>query len=599
MDGVPAFWLPLDGPFRVALQFRVGQGHEPLSHRGISHLVEHLAFASLMERDHEKNGFVDEQRTVFWASGSEDEVASFLLDVATTIAHLPEARVETERRILSVEASRRGPSLAGSMLSWRYGPTGVGLLGYDELGLRWLDAAHVQYWADQNFTRQNAALWLSGPPPRGLQLPLRDGARLSWPKSKDADVPLPYCLRQATHLTGVGLLVDRDIATSSLIRIAERRLQTRLRHELGVAYEVGGGYLRVDAQTGHVVLGADSLPEQAGEVLREILVALQELAAEGPNDAEVQRDIDLLSRAHGDENAALGWLDSYALSELLGEDEPRTPAQNVSEIREATGHQGKRLTRFLASAIAVLNREAEPPGEPFVSGDVWSKDVAEGRGFPPAGRDDGRRLIVGDVALSVVMGEDRRATVQFDRCPACLWWADGSRVLYGEDGFLLRVKPWEWKDGNAAIALIDSNADPTAFVAMGEGTGPPPVAPPRPSVLPATSRGQRRARILGWLLWVLISALLLGLALSPPQRSTEGPYGITIQLDCGSRSSVAVVLHGLPSTVGAAERRPCREQATGSALGGLVGLVSIVFAAWIAWRWRRRDLARRRAGPAG
>ena len=76
IDGVPTFWHPAPGPLRAALIFRVGRADEQLAQAGISHLVEHLTLASLGERDHPVNGFVDHHRTVFYSSGSAEEVGT-------------------------------------------------------------------------------------------------------------------------------------------------------------------------------------------------------------------------------------------------------------------------------------------------------------------------------------------------------------------------------------------------------------------------------------------------------------------------------------------------------------------------------------------
>jgi len=43
VDGVPAFWVPAEGPLRASLVFRTGQVDEPLHQRGWTHLLEHLA----------------------------------------------------------------------------------------------------------------------------------------------------------------------------------------------------------------------------------------------------------------------------------------------------------------------------------------------------------------------------------------------------------------------------------------------------------------------------------------------------------------------------------------------------------------------------
>src|SRR5688572_14080406 len=86
IDGVPTFWLNAPGPLRAMLLFRVGQADEILPEAGISHLVEHLAFSTLDDLDHAHNGFVDHDRTAFWAAGEPDEVVAFLNGITAALA---------------------------------------------------------------------------------------------------------------------------------------------------------------------------------------------------------------------------------------------------------------------------------------------------------------------------------------------------------------------------------------------------------------------------------------------------------------------------------------------------------------------------------
>ena len=86
---MPVHFAELPGAFSAALMFRTGRSDEPLGCCGISHLVEHLALYALRHPAHPYNGFVDLTRTVFFASGTRDEVAAFLRDVAAALADLP------------------------------------------------------------------------------------------------------------------------------------------------------------------------------------------------------------------------------------------------------------------------------------------------------------------------------------------------------------------------------------------------------------------------------------------------------------------------------------------------------------------------------
>jgi hypothetical protein len=52
--------------------------------------------------------------------------------------------------------------------------------------------------------------------------------------------------------------------------------------------------------------------------------------------------------------------------------------------------------------------------------------------------------------------DDRRVTIRFDRCEAMTRWPDGTRQLYGSDGFGAQFRPEEWVDGESAGAAIDA-----------------------------------------------------------------------------------------------------------------------------------------------
>jgi zinc protease len=79
IDGVPVFSLPLSGPLRATLMFRVGFADETLPRLGITHLVEYLALFCLMAASDSSrvNGWVEPTRTRFTVSGTPSEVKAF------------------------------------------------------------------------------------------------------------------------------------------------------------------------------------------------------------------------------------------------------------------------------------------------------------------------------------------------------------------------------------------------------------------------------------------------------------------------------------------------------------------------------------------
>ena len=90
------------------------------------------------------------------------------------------------------------------------------------------------------------------------------------------------------------------------------------------------------------------------------------------------------------------------------------------------------------------------------------------------------KLVVGSTGVSVAPGEEGLVTVPFEECVAVLRWDDGSRLLWGADGFRVLVEPWEWRGGPEAIAAIDHAVPVDRSVRVGEGSGPPPARRRRP-----------------------------------------------------------------------------------------------------------------------
>ena len=164
--GIPVWFSDVPGPCFASLMFRVGIADETLSTCGITHLVEHLALYTLGRRDHQYNGFVDDVRCVFYASGEEDEVLEFLRPgLGAAVADLPEERLEAEGASCAPRPAKAATcTRACARTATRAG--GYGLVNYHELGLRWLEAEQVNAWARERFTTGNAVLWMTPSRPR-------------------------------------------------------------------------------------------------------------------------------------------------------------------------------------------------------------------------------------------------------------------------------------------------------------------------------------------------------------------------------------------------------------------------------------------------
>lgn len=122
VDGVPVVVVEAAGPSRCALIFRVGRADETLPTSGITHLVEHLAMHAVGRTRYDTNAFVDPLRTVFHATGTPEQLTSFLQTVTGALAELPLHRLDGERRIVQTEAAGRGRGPYDEMLTFRFGP---------------------------------------------------------------------------------------------------------------------------------------------------------------------------------------------------------------------------------------------------------------------------------------------------------------------------------------------------------------------------------------------------------------------------------------------------------------------------------------------
>ena len=65
-------------------------------------------------------------------------------------------------------------------------------------------------------------------------------------------------------------------------------------------------------------------------------------------------------------------------------------------------------------------------------------------------------MIVGPEGVSWQNAEGRSLTVRFDDCVGVLAGSNGVRVLWGRDGFSVRVVPADWRGGPDAVARIDA-----------------------------------------------------------------------------------------------------------------------------------------------
>lgn len=177
IDQVITIWTDAPPPLRAGLLFRTGLADETLITAGQCHLIEHLALSAVSDAGQRHNGYIAGIVTGFLTVGQAQEVSSFIASICEALGSLPGNRLEGEKQILAAENAARQYDFRLNLLTRRYGVTGHGLVGALPLGLRMATIEQLQNYSTQRFTKENAVLWLSGPPPTDLLLSLPHGMK--------------------------------------------------------------------------------------------------------------------------------------------------------------------------------------------------------------------------------------------------------------------------------------------------------------------------------------------------------------------------------------------------------------------------------------
>jgi hypothetical protein len=466
VDGVPVFWLPDARRSIISLQFRVGRSDEPFPKMGCTHLVEHLAFFRMSSMREHSNGFVDNIRTVFAAHGTPDELSTFVAGIAQAIHNLPIDRLDDESRILRTEAKRRSSSIWEQLAWFRFGAIGHGSLNLPEFGLGSITGDDLEAWTRTWFTRANAAVWIAGPLPGDLRIPLPSGTRRPVPPSEAlAEIRLPAWTGGAIPGIAMGLVVPRTTATAMGGRILTRRLEQRLRYDLGASYEVSIAYNALDAREGLQSYFASCLKGEATRVRDAFVEVVETFHRDGPTAEELASDIQGFRRSLEDPDVAMGDLDRAVSNELIGMAQDgrlvllaAPEATMPEEIRGAMRHaiDGALLVGPVSERPGVGSSLPwhDYPGRSVLALDGRRFDLASRR-LPWQPRTE--QLVVGLDGVTWLDAQERPVTVRYRDVVGLVVEADGTRWLFGRDGFRVIVNPAAWKHGAEAAAAVDRN----------------------------------------------------------------------------------------------------------------------------------------------
>lgn len=472
-DGVPIFWADAPPPFVATIIFRTGRADESLTTSGITHLVEHLAIPIDEPSGVDVNGGVTGTETMFFTAGPRERALKAFEAILRGLGDLPLDRLETERRILRTEAasSSGDPVLAAAAL--RFGPTGHGLGAYDELGLNRLGAAEVEEWWRDQFTAENAAICMSGRPPGKFEIPLMRGERKALPPVVTiTDLELPaHNVGGASGGVSASLILRRSFAANAVLSIAGTRVRRRLRFEHGVSYGAQSVYDVLTPEVAHAVVLADCLDERVPAARDGLMSILRELAEEGPTVDELRDGAESLEAKLAEPSEIAGFLYGQASEELSGGD-VYGPAE-LAERRAAVTPES--AATALADAMSSLLLTT-PDGTsdvlsgleryPLTSPRRVSGQTHRLRGLHVKGDLRKTRVISAPEGISLIRPDGEALTVLFGECVAVTRWPDGTRGLWGADGFYVEIDSTYWRNGKELVRLVDESVAPELRVPM-------------------------------------------------------------------------------------------------------------------------------------
>ena len=472
-DGVPVFWADAPAPFVVSIIFRTGRADESLPTAGITHLIEHLVFPARQVSGVDMNGTVTSTETTFWAAGPRERALEAFAELLRGLSNLPFERLETERRILQTEAASvsGGPVLSSAAL--RFGVRGHGLGAYEELGLHVVDQDAVEAWWRERFTAENAVIWMSGKPPSKLEMPLLRGERKPMPElTPIGDVELPsHNTSGPSGGLSASLLVERSFSVNAALKIAENRVRQRLRFEQGLTYGAHATYDPLSREAAHAVVFADCLDEHAVAARDTLLSVLRELAADGPAAEELDDELAAFHAALGEPIDATSFLYGRASEELLP-----GRAQTIAELVEGrdavtSASAAEALAAALGTLILTTPEGTGGPVEDLNLYPMTSPTRVEGRAHRLRGLHLSSamrkvRLIAGPDGISLISPDDEALTVRFAECVAVKRWSDGTRGLWGEDGFYVEASTGMWRGGDEIVRLIDESVPASRVVPL-------------------------------------------------------------------------------------------------------------------------------------
>lgn len=450
IDGIPTFYTDEPGPVFAGLMFRSGHVDETLMTKGVGHLAEHLILHGKHQLSSNCNGSVGATLTRFVVTGDSSQVTDFLNTTSRSVENIALERMAQELEVLKIESEQ--VSRWDDINRVRYGAGTYGLSAFTQLGHLALRPQDVHEFAIKHFTRGNAALFFSAPPPAGLEIRLPEGEYTPAPDPRDQLVPHhPGYISGPADALVLHSAVERDIAASAAAFILDSRIRHSIRFDRGIAYSPFISYTPMTEASAVVAGLIDSNPDSAPEASWMALAIIRELSAgvhpaTDQEIAEYRKALAISRESLERSPRRAAALADMAVSGLdFHFDSSEADALSPAQIQQGA-------TKILNSLILSAPGDFAP-GPDFTyleSGKGW---IVGGTRYRAKTVDE-TFGVVGSQGVSVYTPsrDQRNSAVDVQ---AVLASNDNYRVLVGRDGASVCVAQDDWIQGPRLIETID------------------------------------------------------------------------------------------------------------------------------------------------
>ncbi len=468
-DGVPTLWAPsTDGICTATLLFRVGRADEQLASAGLTHLVEHLAFAPDAASAITVNGGVSDTYTGFSARGGEADVRAFIERICAALAAPPVDRLSHEKRVIQTEQGSQGWFPPWTATAMRFGATGWGTLAYEQFGLYRVSEDDVRDWARRAFCKENAILFVSSAERPDLTVaPLVSGRPMPWPVPQHIDgLELPAFARGGSRHVVLSMECDDHHAIGTTLRLVRTAAEQHLRHGLGLSYAIAQFATAIGPGRVLGFLWADCMPEQAAAVSEGLWSVLDRVAGEGPTEEELRHEL-RKNRARLDDpgvaHGALGYAASSHLAGVPVEESLRRFAESLT----VTAADVQAAARALRDSTLVVAPCAPPAAfESFHPYPWFSRAALPGTPLRPSGPDAPGEMLVSETSVAVRLPSGAAVNVPFCECEAVLRWRNGDLVFINRRADHLPMLVRDWRTTEPVVAAARAAIPPERVVNM-------------------------------------------------------------------------------------------------------------------------------------